>query len=141
MSLELNGLNWDTVYALSNLPLRSLTSLTSDNVALHDLQILDSLEELDYRRYTMGEEPAQPLVFPRLIRLCLQNVYLESLGCLSELHALRELVVLGCEIRDYAGLETLSALQLIICSSEQKAALEARYPGAAWTYAVNDLTT
>ena len=138
-SLALNGLNWNTAYALSHLDLRQLTSLTSDAVSLHDLQILASLEELDYRRHVMGVEAMTPLHFPRLISLCVQNVSLESLECLSELHALRELILLGSEIRDYSGLDNLSDLQLIICSSEQKAALEARYPQANWTYAVSDI--
>ena len=139
-ALYINGLTWDKVYYLAELPLQKLVSTSSDAISLHDLEALQSLEILDFRLAEPARLGDAPLSFPRIKHLYLQGMTADSLNSLRDLRSLRQLSLLGCEIDDCAGLDGLDQLAHIICSSAQRDALVARYPDAGWEYLVDEST-
>ena len=132
--IVLSNLYPDLLSYLKELPIRDLETTRVQGLTLRDLQALPLLQRLCYRtgQETLEELTGEPLSFPELIELDMKGLAIESLTCLSELHALERVGIYESQIQSYEGLESLPSLTDIWALPEQKEQLNTLYPENTW---------
>lgn len=126
--LELHSLSTDILDEIQGLPITDLSFYYSHDLVLDELSCLPNLEILFFTgdRSTVFRSDTPNL--PKLSSLNLVYVSLEDFNGLTSLDALTTLYIYEADCQSYDGLNQIENLRTIVCTEEQKNAIQQQYP-------------
>ncbi len=126
--LVLFSLSRDMLQSMEGLSLKRLEFGYSNGLSLRDFSALPELDDLFYTGDDSTVFSADGAELPHLETLNVVAATIEDFRDFDQLPSLTLLYLYGANVESYQGLDEIPSLQRLICTPEQKAAIQAQFP-------------